>query len=305
MAVTAKLVKELRDKTGAGMMDCKKALTETGGNVEEALDWLRKKGIASASKKSGRVAAQGKVMTATNGLRGAILEVNAETDFASKNEKFVDFAEKSVQVALEQAPADIEAFGAMTYPDSGLSMADELTNQIASIGENMNLRRVQILEVSSGTVASYIHMGGKIGVLVSLESPSDDQDALQALAKKLAMHVAAANPPYLNRDSVPAEDLEREKAVLTDQAKASGKPDNIIEKMVMGRLNKFYGENCLLDQEYVVDPDQKVGKVVTAAAKEIGSKITVTGYVRFALGEGIEKKQENFADEVNAQINNP
>ena len=302
MAITAKLVKELREKTGAGMMDCKKALTEADGNLETAVDWLRKKGIASASKKAGRIAAEGKVMALSNGSRGILLEVNTETDFAAKNDKFLSFANTAAQVALDEAPADIESFRAMTFPETGRNMADELTDRIAGIGENMNLRRVQSMEVATGLVSTYIHMGGKIGVLVALETASDNQEGLQELGRKVAMHVAASNPPYLDRDDVPAADLDREKSVLSEQARASGKPDNIIEKMVMGRLNKFYGENCLLEQPFVIDPDLKVGKAVTAASKALGSAVKVTAYARFALGEGIEKKQENFADEVSQQV---
>lgn len=303
MAITAKLVKELRDKTGAGMMDCKKALTEADGNLEAAVDWLRKKGIASASKKSGRVAAEGKVMALSNGTRGILLEVNTETDFAAKNDKFLSFANTAAQVALDEAPSDIDAFRAMSYPETGRNMADELTDRIAGIGENMNLRRVAVKEVADGQVCTYIHMGGKIGVLVALETACDNQEGVQELGRKLAMHVAAANPPYLDRDGVPAADLDREKAVLSDQARASGKPENIIEKMVTGRLNKFYGENCFLEQPFVMDPDLKVGKAIAAAVKDLGSDVKVTAFARFALGEGIEKKQENFADEVNQQVN--
>jgi elongation factor Ts len=302
MAVTAKMVKELREMTGVGMKDCKKALAESDGNLETAVDWLRKKGLASASKKSGRVAAEGKVVTASSGTVGVLLEVNSETDFSAKNEKFIAFATASVNLALSSKCGDIEAFKALPFPGTDRTAAEELTHQITTIGENMNLRRVALLEVSQGTVASYIHMGGKIGVLVGLESDSDNQTALADLGKKIAMHVAASSPPYLDRASVPAADLDREKAVLSDQARASGKPENIIEKMVMGRINKFYGENCLLEQPYVIDPDQKVGKVVEASAKELGAKITVTGFCRFVLGEGIQKREDDFASEVAKQV---
>ncbi len=301
MAVTAKMVKELREKTGVGMMDCKKALGECNGDLEAAVDWLRKKGLSSASKKSGRVAAEGKVVTATGDNVGVLLEVNSETDFAAKNEKFIAFANASVELALENRVTDIEAFKSLPFPGTGRNVGEELTHQISTIGENMNLRRAAMLEVSNGTVASYIHMGGKIGVLVALESDSGNGEALADLGKKIAMHVAASAPPYLDRNSVPEADLNREKDILTEQARASGKPENIIEKMVMGRINKFYGENCLMEQPYVIDPDQKVGKVVEATAKELGSKVAVTGFSRFVLGEGIQKKEDDFASEVAKQ----
>jgi elongation factor Ts len=301
MAVTAKMVKELREQTGVGMMDCKKALAESDGNIEAAVDWLRKKGLSSASKKSGRVAAEGKVVTASSDTVGVLLEVNSETDFAAKNEKFIAFANTSAKLALVNKSSDIEAFKALPFPETGRTAADELTHQITTIGENMNLRRVTMLEVSQGKVASYIHMGGKIGVLVGLESDSSNTDALAELGKKIAMHVAASSPPYLDRNSVPAADLAREKDILSEQARASGKPENIIEKMVMGRINKFYGENCLLEQPFVIDPDQKVGKFVEAAAKDLGAKVTVSGFSRFVLGEGIKKKDDDFAAEVAKQ----
>lgn len=303
MAVTATLVKELREKTGAGMMDCKKALTETDGDLEAAVDWLRKKGIVSASKKSGRIAAEGKVVVATNGGQGVLLEVNSETDFTAKNEKFISFASTAVDVALQQGvTTDIDALAALPYPGAGRSVGEELTLLIASIGENMNLRRVIRLEVAQGTVVGYIHMAGKIGTLVALESDTKDLDALQDLGKKIAMHVAASSPPYLNRESVPAADLEREKNVLSDQARASGKPESIIEKMVLGRIAKFYGESCLVEQPFVMDPEQTVQSVVDAVANNLNTKIRVAGFARFMMGEGLQKREEDFAAEVAKQI---
>jgi elongation factor Ts len=302
MAVTAKMVKDLREKTGVGMMDCKKALSECAGDIEAAVDWLRKKGLSSASKKSGRVAAEGKVVTASSGTVGVLLEVNSETDFSAKNEKFIAFAQASADLALDKKANDIETFKTLPFPGTDRTAGEELTHQISTIGENMNLRRVTLLEVSQGKVASYIHMGGKIGVLVGLESDSGNEEALTDLGKKIAMHVAASAPPYLDRASVPTADLNREKDILSEQARASGKPENIIEKMVMGRINKFYGENCLLEQPFVIDPDQKVGKVVEAAAKELGAKIAVSGFSRFVLGEGIEKRDDDFASEVAKQV---
>lgn len=302
MAVTASLVKELREKTGAGMMDCKKALTETAGDLEAAVDWLRKHGMASASKKAGRIAAEGKVVVATQGGRGVLLEVNSETDFTAKNEKFSGFATTAVEVALQNGVKELDALLSLPFPESGRTVGEELTGLISSIGENMNLRRLIQLEVASGVVSGYIHMAGKIGTLVSLESDATDLDALQELGKKIAMHVAASSPPYLNRESVPVADLEREKSVLSDQARSSGKPESIIEKMVQGRLTKFYGEFCLVEQPFVMDPEQTVQSVVEAVAKSLNAKITVAGFARFMLGEGLQKREEDFAAEVAKQI---
>ncbi|MBF0590333.1 MAG: elongation factor Ts [Magnetococcales bacterium] len=301
MAVTASMVKELRQKTGVGMMDCKKALGETDGNMDAAVDWLRKKGMASAQKKSARVAAEGMVTTLSTGTAAVMVEVNSETDFTAKNEGFIGFASTVTKLAAESGSTDIDQLKAVAFPETGRNVGEELTNLIATIGENMNLRRLQRMEVSSGLVSSYVHAGGKIGVLVGLESDAT-ADALQELGKKLAMHVAAAAPQFLDRDSVDGAAMEREKAVLVEQAKASGKPDNIIEKMVMGRMSKYYGDVCMLEQAFVMDPDMKVSKVVEAAAKELGSAVKVTGFARFQLGEGIEKKEEDFAAEVAKQV---
>ncbi|MEO5363255.1 MAG: translation elongation factor Ts [Magnetococcus sp. DMHC-8] len=298
MSVSAKMVKDLREQTGAGMMDCKKALEETGGEMEAAVDWLRKKGLSSASKKAGRVAADGKVVAVVDGLHGLLLEVNTETDFTSKNEHFVAFAETSARLGLQAGVTDVTQLQTLGYPETGRSVAEELTHKIATIGENMNLRRLVRLSVGQGAVVSYIHMEGKIGVLVGLESPCGDQAALADLGKKLAMHVAASAPPWLNRSAVPADALERERNVLAEQARSSGKPESIIDKMVLGRLDKFYGESCLLEQPFVMDPDQKVNAVVAARAKELGTTIEVSGFVRYVLGEGIQKKEEDFAAEV-------
>ncbi|GAB0056348.1 Elongation factor Ts [Candidatus Magnetaquicoccaceae bacterium FCR-1] len=301
-AVSANLVKELREKTGAGMMDCKKALTETQGDLEAAVDWLRKKGISSASKKSGRVAAEGKVVVASEGNHGLLLEVNSETDFAAKNEKFMNFIQTAVQAGLEAKVADIEAMAAVPYPGAGHSVGEELTALIAGVGENMNLRRVVRLEAAQGVVVGYLHMGGKIGTLVSLESAAADQEVLRELGKKIAMHVAASTPLYLNRDAVPGGDLDRERDVLADQARASGKPESIIEKMVQGRLSKFYGETCLVEQPFVMDPEQTVQAVVDAAAKSLGAPIRVAGFARFMMGEGLQKRDDDFAAEVAKQV---
>ncbi|MBF0270476.1 MAG: elongation factor Ts [Magnetococcales bacterium] len=301
-AVTANLVKELREKTGAGMMDCKKALTETDGDLEAAVDWLRKKGIASASKKSGRVAAEGKVVVAAAGNHGLLLEVNSETDFAAKNERFMAFATTAVQVGLDARIQTVELLAGLPYPGTGRSVAEELTALIAGVGENMNLRRVARVDVPQGAVVGYLHMGGKIGTLVALDSAASDQDGLRELGKKIAMHVAASTPFYLNRDQVPESDLERERSVLADQARASGKPESIIEKMVQGRLSKFYADTCLVEQPFVMDPEQSVQAVVDAAAKSLGSPIRVAGFARFMMGEGLQKRDDDFAAEVAKQI---
>lgn len=297
MSVSANLVKDLREKTGVGMMDCKKALAETGGDLEAAVDWLRKKGLATAAKKSGRVAAEGKVVAVSNATFGVLLEVNSETDFAAKNEKFVAFAETSVQLALTHKITDSQVLAQHPYPNTGRTVSEELTHLIATIGENLNLRRLACQDVSQGCVANYIHMQGKIGVLVGLESDGN-YEKLMELGRKLAMHVAASAPPYLDRDSVPKEDLERERAVLVEQARASGKPENIIGKMVEGRLSKFYAEGCFLEQPFIMDPDQKVELLVEQAAKQMQARIRVTGFKRFVLGEGLQKREDDFAQDV-------
>ncbi|BCR05467.1 elongation factor Ts [Desulfuromonas versatilis] len=298
--ITASMVAELRAKTGAGMMDCKKALGETGGNLEEAIDFLRKKGLSAAAKKADRVAAEGMVVAAGEGSFGVVVEVNAETDFVAKNEAFQQFAAGVAEAVLKAAPADIEALGAVDFPGTGRTVSEELTHQIATIGENMNIRRFARFAAEPGVVASYIHGAGKIGVLVELATAKADDERVVALARQLAMHVAAANPQYLKREEVPSEVLDREKDIMRVKAKESGKPDNIIEKILEGQVNKFFGEICLLEQAYVIDPDQKVNKVVAALAKEIGAEVALTRFCRFQLGEGIEKKADDFASEVAA-----
>ena len=303
--VSAALVKELRDKTGAGMMDCKRALGDTGGDIEAAVDWLRTKGLAAAAKKSGRVAAEGLVGVATRGLAGAVVEVNSETDFVARNELFQAFV-RTVGGLAVGASGDVEALKEAPYPGTGRTVAGELTELIARIGENLVLRRSHRLQVSAGVVASYVHNSlapglGKIGVLVSLESAAAEE-ALTALGRQLAMHVAAANPLYLDIAAVPAAALERERAVLREQAKESGKTEAIVDRMVEGRLRKFYEEAVLLEQVFVIDGESRVGKVVEAAAKEAGAPIRVAGFVRFVLGEGVEKPPSDFAAEVGAQL---
>ena len=301
--ITAALVKDLREKTGAGMMDCKKALSNTNGDLEAAVDWLRKQGLASAAKKSGRIASEGLVGAVTKGTKGAVVEVNAETDFVARNEQFQQFVQNVTDLAVGTGD-DIEAL--KTAKIGGATVAETLTTLIATIGENMNLRRAAVLSVNSGVVVSYMHNAlkpgiGKIGVLVALESKGDAAK-LEALGKQLAMHVAAANPTALSREDVSAADLERERNVQIEMARASGRPENIIEKMVEGRLRKYYEESCLLEQTYVIDGETKVADVVTKAAKDVGAEVNIAGFRRFALGEGLEKKQEDFADEVAAAV---
>jgi elongation factor Ts len=303
--ITAALVKELREKTGAGMMDCKRALSETAGDLEGAVDWLRKKGLAAAAKKAGRVAAEGLIGAGTRSRIGAVVEVNAETDFVARNETFQAFVRNVTSTALTVGD-DVEALKAADYPGTGRNLGDELTHMIATIGENMALRRARRLEVKNGVVVSYVHNAlapglGKIGVLVALDSTGDEA-RLAALGRQLAMHVAAANPQYLDVASVDAKALDRERDVLREQARTSGKAEAIIDKMVEGRLRKFYEEVVLLEQTYVIDGESKVAKVVDAVAKEVGTPVRVTGFVRFALGEGIDRGPTDFAAEVAAQI---
>jgi len=292
-AITAALVKELRETSGAGMMDCKKALSENDGDMEAAVDWLRTKGLAAAAKKSGRVAAEGLVGVAVDGSVGAMVEVNSETDFVARNDQFQNFVATVAKLALG-ANGDVDALTAMDYPDTGRTVSEELTQMISTIGENMNIRRVQVLSVDGGEVAAYVHGAisdglGKIGVLVA----GKGNDA-GAFGKQVAMHVAATNPASLSRDDLDVEIVEREKQVLTEQARESGKPEEIIEKMIVGRINKFYGEVCLLEQVFVIDGESKVSKAAQAAGVE------VVGFARFGLGEGIEKTEEDFAAEVAA-----
>ena len=301
--ITAALVKELREKTGAGMMECKKALTESNGDLEGAIDYLRKKGLSVAAKKASRVASQGLVGVKSTGKKGAIIELNSETDFVAKNDEFQKMALNMVEAALENG--DLEAVKAAQL--NGKSIAENLTDLIAKIGENMSLRRTAALSVENGVVASYIHNVaapnlGKIGVLVGLESRADPAK-LQEVAKQGAMHIAAAAPQALDIDSLDKAAVEHEKSIYSEQARQSGKPENIIEKMIEGRIRKFYEEVVLLEQAYIMDPDKKVKDVIADASKELGAPVELKGYVRFALGEGIEKKQEDFAAEVNAQLN--
>jgi elongation factor Ts len=296
-AITAGLVKDLREKTGAGMMDCKKALTETDGDIETAIDWLRKKGLAAAAKKSGRVAAEGLVGVASTVNKAAVVEVNAETDFVARNETFQELVAAVAEIALEVGD-DLDAINAAPFPQTGRTVAEQLTHLIATIGENMSLRRAKVLTVAQGAVATYVHAAlkpglGKIGVLAAIEGPGEFA-TLETLGRQVGMHVAASRPEALDIDAVDPAALERERAVLSEQARASGKPEAIIEKMVEGRIRKYYEEVVLLEQVWVHDGESRV----RAVAKKAG--VTLTGFARFQLGEGIEKPKDDFAAEVAA-----
>ena len=295
--ITAALVKDLRGRTGAGFSDCKKALTENNGDMEAAIDWLRTKGLSSAAKKSGRVAAEGLVGVASAPQRAAMVEVNAETDFVARNDTFQAFVAEVAKIALAVGE-DIEAIKAAPFPGTGRTVGEELTHMVATIGENMNIRRVRVLSVSQGAVASYMHSAvkpglGKIGVLAAVEGPGEIA-TLETLGRQIGMHVAAASPEALDTSAVDPAALEREKAVLTEQARASGKPDNIIEKMVEGRIRKYYEEVVLLEQVWVHDGESRVKEVVKKAGMTLG------GFARFQLGEGIDKQVSDFAAEVAA-----
>ncbi len=304
MTISASLVKELREKTGAGMMDCKAALTDVKGDIEAAIDWLRKKGRAKAAKKAGRVAAEGLVGVVAEGKSGAVVEVNSETDFVARNEQFQDLVSKVASLATA-AKGDVAKLLAATFPGKKVTVEDQLKELIATIGENTTLRRTSSLEVPEGVGGSYVHGQvapglGKIGVLVALESSGKNADELAALARQIAMHVAATNPVALDLAGVPPETLEREKAILAD--KNQGKPPQVIEKIVASGLKSYAKDNCLLDQAYVHDPSKSVAQVVKEAEGKVGGATKLTGYVRYALGEGIEKKEEDFAAEVAAAI---
>ncbi|TPE58616.1 elongation factor Ts [Sandaracinobacter neustonicus] len=301
--ITATLVKELRDLTGAGMMDAKKALVEVEGEIEKAIDWLRAKGLASAAKKSGRTAAEGLVGVAVSGNRGAVVEVNAETDFVAKNAQFQGFVKEVAGVALAKGEK-VEDLLAADYPAGGGSVQDVLTHNIATIGEQQVLRRAEVLE-ATGVVASYIHNAaapglGKIGVLVAIDSDIADKDALMAIGKQVAMHVAAANPLALSIEHIDPSLLERERAIATEKAAGSGKPADIIERMVDGAVKKFAGEQALLSQVFVIDGKSKVGDFIATEAKRLSGNLLVAKFIRFQLGEGIEKAESDFAAEVAA-----
>ena len=301
--ITAALVKELREKSGAGMMDCKKALTENNGDIEAAIDWLRAKGIAKADKKSGRTAAEGLIGIASAGHKAVVVEVNSETDFVARNDAFQDLVRGVASVALT-TDGSVDAIAAANYPASGKSVADTIKDAIGTIGENMALRRAARLEVDHGVVATYVHNAagdglGKLGVLVALKSVGD-KEVLNSIGKQVAMHIAATNPLAIRSEEVDAAVAERERNVFIEQSRASGKPDAIIEKMVEGRMRKFFEEVALLSQAFVMNPDITVGQAVKDAEKLAGASIEVTGMARLLLGEGIEKEESDFAAEVAA-----
>jgi elongation factor Ts len=302
--ISASLVKELREKTGAGMMDCKRALSETAGDLENAIDWLRKKGLAAAAKKAGRTAAEGLIGVAIKGNVGAMVEINAETDFVARNDTFQKFVATVAELALTHV--DLDRLKLAPYPGGGRKVEEELTHLIATVGENMSIRRMARLHVPHGVVMSYVHNAvapnlGKIGVLVALESTASPE-RLGGVGRQIAMHVAAARPQYLDIAAVPKTDLDRERDVLREQAKASGKPDKVIDQMVEGRLRKFYEETVLLEQIFVIDNETKVAKIIDAAAKELGGPVKLAAFERLVLGEGIEKDTTDFAAEVAATL---
>ena len=303
--ITAALVKELRVASGAGMMDCKNALQENDGNLEAASDWLRTKGLAKAAKKAGRIAAEGLVGIATSGTKGAVIELNSETDFVARNDIFQGLASQIAGIALDQ-DGDFDALKAADFPDTGKSVGEHVTSMVGTIGENLSLRRSTGLSVDKGVVAAYVHNQiapglGKIGVLVALESEGDT-DKLTALGRQVAMHVAATAPLAATTDELDPAVVEHEKTILSEQARESGKPENIIEKMVEGRIRKFYEEVVLLSQTFVMDGERTVEKVLKDAESDVGAPIALKSFARFAIGEGIEKKQDDFAAEVAAAV---
>ena len=293
--ITAADVKKLREMSGAGMMDCKKALAETDGDLDAAVDYLRTKGLAAASKKAGRIAAEGVVLAKAEGNAAVVIEVNSETDFVSKNENFTSFVEALADLILAKRPADVDALKALSF-NAEHNVEQALAQLISTIGENMSIRRFEVVEVGSGTVSAYVHGAGKIGVLVAIEGEASD--ALNEFARGVAMHVAAVNPLFIGREDVSEEAVERERAVLSERAAASGKPAEIVDKIVSGQLSKFYSEVCLLEQGYVLDSDLTVAK----AMAKVQPSAKVVSVSRFQLGEGIEKKEEDFAAEVAAQV---
>ena len=303
--ITAALVKQLRDKTGAGMMDCKKALTETEGELEAAVDWLRKSGLAQAARKAGRTAAEGLIGMATAPGRAAMVEINAETDFVARNADFQAVVREVATIALD-CEGDLERLSAASYPGTGRTVAEEITNLIATIGENIQLRRTVMLSTPAGVVGDYIHMPtseglGRLGVLVAVDSDAP-ADSLERPAHELAMHIAAASPQAVSQDSLDQTMVERERAVLAEQARAEGKPEKIIEKMIEGRLRKFFEEVVLLEQVWVIDGETRVKAVLESLSGTLGTPVAVSGFVRYQLGEGIERESKDFAAEVAAQL---
>ena len=303
--ITAGLVKQLRERTGAGMMDCKKALTETDGALEAAVDWLRKKGLAQAAKKAGRTAAEGLIGLAAAPGKAALVEINAETDFVARNEAFQAVVRETARVALA-CGGDAERLAASPYPGTGRTVAEEITNLVATVGENVRLRRTAMLKASTGIVGHYVHAPvaeglGRLGVLVALESEAP-AEKLACFGHELAMHVAASSPLAVSRDALDPAAVARERAVLTERARAEGKPDNIVEKMVEGRLRKYYEEVALLDQTWVIDGESRVRAVLERHVGALGAPVVVAGFTRYRLGEGIERENKDFAAEVAAQL---
>ena len=303
--ITASLVKQLRDKTGAGMMDCKKALTETDGELEAAVDWLRKSGLAQAARKAGRTAAEGLIGMATAPGKAAMVEINAETDFVARNADFQAVVREVANIALD-CEGDLERLSAASYPGTGRTVAEEITNLVATIGENIQLRRTVVLSTPAGVVGDYMHMPtaeglGRLGVLVAVESEAPT-GSLERPAHELAMHIAAASPQAVSRDSLDQAMVERERAVLAEQARAEGKPEKIIEKMIEGRLRKFFEEVVLLEQTWVIDGETRVKSMLESLAGSLETPVEVGGFVRYQLGEGIERESKDFAAEVAAQL---
>jgi len=297
MAITASAVKELRERTGCGMMDCKAALSEANGDMDKAIEVLREKGLAKAAKKAGRIAAEGLVKSVVDGNVGAVVEINSETDFVAKNAEFIKLVDDVLAIVIKENPADVEALLALPYED-GKNVEEVLKEKIATIGENMNLRRFARYD---GVVEAYVHGGGRIGVLVQFklgDEAKKDDEAFKAYAKDIAMQVAAANPQYVKQADVPADVVEKEKEILTAQAINEGKPANIAEKMVLGRIGKFYKEICIVEQPFIKDPDKSVTAYTKEVAAQIGTDIEILSFTRFEKGDGIEKKEDNFADEV-------
>ncbi len=303
MTLSASMVKELREKSGAGMMDCKKALVETNGNMEDAIDWLRKQGLSAVAKKSSRVAAEGLIGISINGLQGAMVEINSETDFVARNELFQNFVRSCSNLVLLHK-SDINALKKLPFPDTGRSVDQELNNNIATIGENMNIRRVEYLEISEGILVSYIHNKitedlGKLGVIVAIESQAKE-DQLSSVGKQIAMHIAATSPKSLNIDDLDNDLVEREREVLIDQAMSSGKPKEIAEKMVQGRLQKFFQEVVLNEQTSVIDGETKIKDIIKKLSNDLGTEVRIKGFKILKLGEGIEVAENDFAAEVAA-----
>ncbi len=297
MAFTASDVKNLRERTGCGMMDCKKALTESNGDMDKAIEFLREKGLAAAAKKSGRIAAEGLVVSVKDDAKkvGVVLEVNAETDFVAKNEKFVNFVNDVALTIINENPADMDALMACKCANSEMTVEEELREKILTIGENMKIRRFERME---GDLVAYVHGGGRIGVMVQFNTDLADKEEFDAYAKDIAMQIAAVTPQYLNENEVPAEVVEKEKEILTVQAMNEGKPANIAEKMVAGRIKKFFKDICLVDQQFVKDSEKSVAQYTADTAKAMGGSIEIVKFVRFEKGEGLEKREENFAEEI-------